>query len=287
MYDAFSRNLLLSELEMAYNGNKIVNTNLPKMNQFIKYITGADKTAALDFWTSYLIDADTKPLLRSVPDNAPVLHRIERSTTIPIAQLHGSKLTIPTIIEVATGLAIAHELGCSDVIFYSDRSGWNLPVEGIQDLIGSTTLFLPVRVHIDAGQKIQGLLHDAYNLRIAMMPHEHLGWVELRKMTQLKIALRHSINLNVNPHPLASSGQGLGLEYRCSDVSFDDPFGINVDPYEGRMAYTIYYDERFIDLEVVDRLLERIETMLLRVLDFQLRPDLTVGCILAVLRNDG
>jgi aryl carrier-like protein len=277
IYDGFSRSMLFKELERAYFQGLRLDTPLPKMNQFIKYITEVDKSAAADFWTSYLAGAVTKPLLAAPEERCTVLNQTEKTMVMEIPKFHESESTLPTMIEVAGGLAIAHKLGCPDVILYSDRSGRNLPVEGIQDLIGPTTLFLPVRIHADARQTVRDLLRDSQSFQTAMIPFEHLGWLELRKMSHLKAVLQHSLNMNINPHRLASLGWGCGLEFESCYASCDDPFGINVDLFDGKMEWRIYYDDSFISAGIVESLLKDIETVFLQLVDAHLQPGLTVG----------
>jgi hypothetical protein len=278
IYDAFARSMLFKELEMAYFQD-LPETLLPRMNQFIKYITEADKESATNFWTSYLSDVKTKPLL-TVPPGRIVFKITEKSMTMDIPENHGAECTLPTMIEIACSLAIAHYLDCDDVILYSDRSGRNLPVEGIQDLIGPTTLFIPVRTHIDPHQKIQDLLRKSQSFKSASMPFEHLGWLELREMDHLKELLKHSLNININPHPLASLGKGWGLKYVSDHAGCDDPFGVNVDLYEGKMVWVVYYDEKFVSSEAVERLLGEMRRVFLKLLEVGARPEMTVGEIL-------
>jgi hypothetical protein len=278
IYDGFSNGILCKELDEAYFRG-FSDGPLPKMNEFIKYITKADKAAATDFWTSYLGDAVTKSVLSNLDEEA-VIKEKWKSMAMDIPLVHRSDCTLPTMIEVACGLAIAQQLGCPDVIFNSDRSGRNLPVAGIQELVGPTTLFLPLRIHVDAGQKVQDLLRQSQSFQSAMIPHEHLGWLELREMDHLKDVLRHKLNLNINPNSVASLWSGLGLKLKSAHETIDDPFGINVSFQGGKLEWSVYYDERFISGETVEIMLEGIKGVLLRLVEAYLQPELTVGDIL-------
>ncbi|CZR65846.1 uncharacterized protein PAC_15746 [Phialocephala subalpina] len=250
-----------------------------KMSHFIKYITETDKSAATSFWTSYLAGASTKSLI-SVPEPHPQFRILEETRTAAIPTLNSTGYTLPTMIEVAGCLVIAHHLDCSDVILYSDRSGRNLPVGGIQDLVGPTTLFLPVRIHIDLDQTIENLLLKSQKAQHEMMPHEHLGWLELREMPHLKEILKHSVNMNINPNPLSRFGSRLGMEYKSSYASCDDPFGINVDLLDEKIECTIYFDGRFIETEKVEKLLADLELVFGKLVDAWKQPGMTVGEIL-------
>jgi amino acid adenylation domain-containing protein len=283
IYDGFSNGILCRELDEAYFKG-FPDIPLPKMSQYIKHVTEADKVAATSFWTSYLGNAVTKSLLAPV-DERTTIKESWKTMAMDIPKLHGSDCTLPTMIEVACGLAIAQQLGCPDVIFNSDRAGRNLPLEGIQDLVGPTTLFLPLRIHLDAGQKVRHLLRQSQNVQSAMIPFEHLGWLELREMSHLRTILRPKLNLNINPNSVASLWKNVGLELKSSHETIDDPFGINVSFHDGKLDWSVYYDDRFITGERVETLLADIRMVLLRLVEAYLQPELTVGEILEPLEG--
>jgi hypothetical protein len=91
--------------------------------------------------------------------------------------------------------------------------------------------------------------------------------------------------MNIIPRRVASLGEGLGLEFKSAYGSCDDPFGINVNLYEGKMEWQIYYDKRFIAEEEVERLLKDIKLGFLQLVKAHLQPELTVGEILELLGN--
>ena len=75
------------------------------------------------------------------------------------------------------------------------------------------------------------------------------------------------------------------MEFRGDWAKFDDPFGINVDLFEGRIEWKIYFDERFIDEDRVGKLLGDIERVFLRLVEAYREPDLIVGEIFDCLLN--
>ncbi|KAI0130480.1 hypothetical protein BJ170DRAFT_316129 [Xylariales sp. AK1849] len=265
IYDGFALSMLFHELDGAY-GSGTISGPVPRMNRFIKYIMETDKTAAKDFWDSQLSSAVTKPLL-SVPPDITLFHQSLKTVVIDSPKLKSFNVTLPTIIEVAAALAIAHYLGCPDVIWYSDRTGRNLPVDGIQDLIGPTTLFLPVRIHFDPQQKVQHLLDASQRFQRDMMPHEHLGFIELWRSGHMKPVLRDALNININPHRLSNLGQGTGLEVKAVEGNSDEAFGLNVDLSDNEVEWNMYYDERFIAEDVVERLMNDILSVFGKLVD--------------------
>jgi hypothetical protein len=102
------------------------------------------------------------------------------------------------------------------------------------------------------------------------MSFEYRGWLELREMSRLKDQLEDSLNLNINPHPLASLGKGWGLEFVSSHAGGDDPLDVNVDLAKGRMEWVVYCDE-------VENLLQDIKRVSVALVNASLRPKMTVG----------
>lgn len=261
IYDAYSRDMLFKELEAAYLHQSPLDTEPPKMSQFISYINGADRRLGTEFWTSYLEGSSTKALL-SAPIGSKVGKLNTHRWTVEKPRLPFLNYTLATIIEVSVALALARILDCRDVIFYSDRAGRNLPVAGIQDLMAPATILLPLRVHIDRQQTVHDLLcaHQAANT--AMMPYEHLEFTELRKMDHLKGILKHSLNMNINPYtPLAQIGASIGLTVVDEHERWGDPFTIDVSIWEDELKFAIHFDESFIPEAVVINLVRNIREM--------------------------
>jgi hypothetical protein len=88
--------------------------------------------------------------------------------------------------------------------------------------------------------------------------------------------------MNINPHRLADLGKRWDLEFRGDWAKFDDPFGINVDLFEGQIEWKVYFDERFIGEDRVGKLLEDIEGVFLRLVEAYREPDLIVGEIYGI-----
>ena len=280
IYDAYSRDMLFKELEVAYLRQSSLEMEPPKMSKYISYINGADRRLGTEFWTSYLKGSSTKALL-SAPISSPVGELITHTWTLEKPQLPFLNYTLATIIEASVALAIARILDCRDVIFYSDRAGRNLPIAGIQDLMAPATILLPLRVHIDRQQTTHDLLcaHQAANT--AMMPYEYLEFTELRKMDHLKGMLRHSLNININPYtPLGKIGAGMGLMVVDEHERWGDPFTVDVSVREDELKCAIHFDESFISEAVVTNLVRNIKETFRLLSTVYKTPQMSVGDVL-------
>jgi len=280
IYDAHSRDMLFKELGAAYIHQSPPETEPPKMSPFIRYINSADRRSATEFWTSYLEGSSTKALL-SAPIGGRAGELKTNKMTLGKPKLPFLDYTLATVVEASVALAIVRILDCTDVIFYSDRAGRNLPVAGIQDLMAPATLFLPLRVRIDRQQTVHGLLcaHQAANT--AIIPYEYLGWTELRKMDHLRGILGHSLNLNINPYtPLRKLGANMGLEVVDEHERWGDPFSVDVSVREDELDFDIIFDESFISEAVVRNLARGIKDALRLVSTAYMNQQISVGDVL-------
>ncbi|KAM7197150.1 hypothetical protein V8F33_005809 [Rhypophila sp. PSN 637] len=287
IYDAFSRDLLFRELEAGYNRQRFSKVEPPKTSSFIKYMTTENQACAIDFWTSYLKGSATKPFLTAPVGSRAVGELKLHKTALEKPGLPTGQYTLATVIEISAALALARTLGCADVILYSDRAGRNLPVAGIQDLVAPTTLFLPLRVHVDPGQAVHDLLCAHQAASTAMIPYEHVDWIKLREMHHLKPILQHSLNMNINPYALGKLGAGMGLKVVDEHETCDDPFGINVSVGQDSIECTLYFDESFVSEAAVKDLAVAIRESFRLVAKVHTNQGMSVGALMDQIGREG
>ncbi|KAI0141892.1 hypothetical protein GGR57DRAFT_486397 [Xylariaceae sp. FL1272] len=286
IYDGYALGLLFAELEHDYFGRLEEKDVHPKMSRFIQYITGTDRTAAIEFWQPRLTSLDMKRLA-DVPDEVSVFNQTIASRTGAKPKLNHSNATLATAIEVALGISLSYHLGCADVVFYCDRTGRNLPVEGIQDLMGPTTLFLPLPIHIDTTQSASELLQQTQAFHVEMMPHEHLGVPELWRMNEFKPVLRQAVALNIKDFRLETVGGGLGLQFHDASATSDDPVGFSVMVDRDVIEWCMFYDERYVSTAAAEALLAQAESVLGRLVEASSAPEVTVAQILGLGLDGG
>ncbi|KAM0819282.1 hypothetical protein AB5N19_05097 [Seiridium cardinale] len=194
-------------VEKTYLGTAPSISMPPEMNSYIKYLVEADRHAAVGFWSSYLAGTDTKPLHRP---GEPFPNITIPTGVFDIFIVRDRDLTLSTIIEAATGLVLAHHIGCTDVILCAPS-----------DWAGAAQL----RVWKNRVQRVSDLLHAAQAFQGEMLQHEHLGFFELNKMEDLSPILQNSYHVNVNPAPTSVLGTGLGMRLHQTQMQNADPLG--------------------------------------------------------------
>jgi amino acid adenylation domain-containing protein len=277
-YDALTLELFFRELETTYLRGPFQEPPT-KMNRLIKYIGEVDKVAAGNFYRSYLAGAITKPLV-SVPDSYRRYNCTLAKRTIQLPNHQGSDITRAMMYQAAWGITIGRELGVLDVIIDTVVSGRNVPVFGIEDLVGPAASQIYVRVNMESDQKLQNLLQSLRELQIAAMPFEHLQQALGEMVPELEQLINDAIKINIMPFKDTKKlGSGIGLKVEHSFVTFEVPFYIFCEPSEDILNLNVMSDKNIISEEHVESLMRRFEHVLLQIIAAHSDPDKKVADI--------
>ena len=91
------------------------------------------------------------------------------------------------------------------------------------------------------------------------MPFEHLGMARTQGDESFERRVEAFTQYEYQPSSPCQPREGWDLEFRGDWAKFNDPFGINVDLFEGQIQWNVYFDERFIGEDRVGKLLQDIE----------------------------
>lgn len=179
LYDGWSLSLLWSQIERAYNGSTLE----PRpFSGFIDYIS---RTEQMDeFWRSQFTDINAAifPALPSSNYNpmptAALKHFISDLPTT------ATEHTMSSAIRLAWSVVISHYTDSNDVVFGSTISGRSAPVVGIDQVTGPTIGTLPFRVQLTLDDTIQDALSAVQKQVTAMIPYEHGGLQNIRKLSK-------------------------------------------------------------------------------------------------------
>lgn len=177
-YDGISTNLILDLVEQAYSGTSPDPAGIADYRLFVKYTTQLSMEASQSYWAAEMAEASPGSF-PSVPSGISQICANSRlQTTL--------KLTAPpssAIIRAAWGLLISAYTSSDDVVFGTILSGRNAPVRGIEAMAGPTIATVPIRVRIDLREEIEPFLARLQTQAIEMIPHEHFGLQNIRRIS--------------------------------------------------------------------------------------------------------
>ncbi|KAI9729802.1 MAG: hypothetical protein M1818_008379 [Claussenomyces sp. TS43310] len=185
LHDGWSLPLIQELLSKQYSGS-----NLPKVTGFkclIKYLSTFDIEASEEFWRGQFAGSRAvtfPPLvskLQPLADN--FLERKFRHTTSHL------NVTIATVLRAAWSILMSRYSDSDDVVFGATLTGRNVPIPGIESMLGATIATVPIRVQIDPGQTIERFLEGLQAQSTEMIPFEHTG---LQNIQRLSPELQHA-----------------------------------------------------------------------------------------------
>ncbi|KAJ1980134.1 hypothetical protein H4R34_002566, partial [Dimargaris verticillata] len=259
LLDAWSASRLLHETLAVYHAQ-----TLPAALQycaFVRHLHSLDPHASQRFWRRVLkgVVPTPAPAMPDEPTHEPTsashaAHMVTITTELPYlhqfcAQRH---ITLHTLLRAVWSLTLARYMpGATEVTFGTLVSGRNVPLTGIESMVGLTLNTVPFRAFVHRRVAIHAWLQDLHRLSGEIMAHEHASLLDIARWASLPheqplfqtllvltaapepdvapahatIAYREGASYNETEYPLtvlvAEQGQQLRvtLQYRCDHYS--------------------------------------------------------------------
>lgn len=192
LYDGFSANLLLRQLEDIYTGGSI-SPPVP-YTRFIKNITDVDVDASATFWRSQLGGGAPTSFPQPPATTYQPQPEMELKRSITVPRKNETGIMVSTILRAAWAIVTAQYMDTDDVVFGATLSGRNSAVEGIENIVAPTITTVPIRVQLDRAQQISDFLADVQRRATEMIPFEHTGLQYIHRLgpeVQAALALKN------------------------------------------------------------------------------------------------
>lgn len=242
--DAWSIELIFQLLEAQYRGTTPLHPIIG-MHGLLNHITDMDSDTTRAYWRSQLHGADYlawPPLPQ--PAYTPAADTTCRQK-IQFQVPQSTRFTVATILRAAWAVLLSKYAGTEDVVFGATLNGRSAPVAGLEALIAPTIVTVPVRVVLPPSQGVSELLDKVQAQAAAMIPHEHTGLQNIRRLSpEIRRACDFQTLLLVQNH----SPEG-ALHFQGSTASVADwlNFGayslvMECEPVRGGVVCHVTYD---------------------------------------------
>ncbi|KAG8427478.1 Nonribosomal peptide synthetase [Metarhizium acridum] len=179
LYDGWSTNLLLEDLQDVYYGNEI--QDLESMDAFLDYVTTIDQTTRNEFWRNQFagIQGCHFPTPKNTDNPRP-----DQNLEVSVSDLDwsNSDFTPSTILRAAWCIVSAHNTNSNEVLFGVTVTGRQAPVPGIERIAGPTIATLPLRIALDWDKDVESILHYVQRQSVDMIPFEQTGLQHIRRL---------------------------------------------------------------------------------------------------------
>lgn len=266
LYDGWSEPLILAKVSHALRDQRI--ESQPQLRDFVNYVRDIDEVAMQQFWRLELKDA-VGPQFPPLPsrDYLPTPDAILEHH-IPFETSNGLPFTMATLIRGAWALVASQFTGSDDVVFGETLTGRDIPLAGVESIVGPLIATLPVRIPIDRTSTVECYLHSVLQKILARTPYQHMGMQNIRKVSRdAQYACEAGTGLVIQPEP----------EYVGSELGFDQGDvvreALHFNPYPLMLACGIRksgfkicasFDSSLVEVAQMKRILAQLETVCLQ-----------------------
>lgn len=189
--DALSMSLLLRDLTLAYE-SKLQGIVGPRYSDYIKYIQQLPLRDSISYWVSYLSN--------QTPCHFPTKHDVELQgmkdlgsisldMSLPAHQLRNFcatyGVTTANVVQTVWGLVLRKYTGSNDVCFGYLSSGRDVPVPGIEGLVGPLINMLVCRVQAEGSEEVADLVQQVQANYAAGLEHQHCSLADIQHGLQM------------------------------------------------------------------------------------------------------
>ncbi|KAL8730727.1 MAG: hypothetical protein Q9181_004565, partial [Wetmoreana brouardii] len=219
-FDGTSLNLIYQDLKMIYEGTK-----LPPVPQYPDYALAVHRTNSSEaegFWRGILLGSSMSHIVRhSKPSYKHVINE-KVSHTIPHTSVHAHGITFATLVKAAWAIVLAQLSRTSDVVFGYAVTGRNLPLNGVDKIVGDCNNAALARVRLDDATTVLELLRQIQDQSVSAMPYETVGQRQMvEKCTDWPRWTRYSSSVNHQNYAMAGANTFRLGEADCT-VSYKD-----------------------------------------------------------------
>ncbi|KAJ5606380.1 AMP-binding enzyme [Penicillium lagena] len=261
LYDGWSEPLVLEQVRSALQAQNI--NRQTHMRDFVKYVRDTDEVAMQDFWRCELNGA-VGPQFPRLPyrDYLPTPDGfIEHH--IPFVTSAGFPFTLATLIRGAWALVASQYTRSDDVVFGETLTGRDIPLSGVESIVGPLIATLPIRVHVNRATSVESYLQTVQQSILARTPYQHMGMQNIRKVSRdAQHACEAGTGLVIQPEP----------EYEGNDLGFDKGDvvreALHFNPYplmiacgiqKGGFRVCASFDINLVEVEQMKRVLGQLE----------------------------
>ncbi|PVH92708.1 amino acid adenylation [Periconia macrospinosa] len=275
-YDGWSLSIVWDAVARAYRGE--FPSPGPPFQAFVQHAySSASMVESEQFWKQALADKDEDSSTVSIFPTCPAGHRpIARQKRVhnikaPRRPTYRPNVTMSSLITAAWAVVIAQYGGSSKATFGATVSGRDLPLQGIERVVGPTLATIPRRVAVQSDQSVADFLHYVHeDVVVASMPHSRLA---LSRIMRLSSAARQvggfQSTLTVHPRETVrvSAHEALGLDALPVDTQSFHPYPLVLDCWldddkDDSVSFEAHFDSTCLSDDTVASILRHVSHVL-------------------------
>jgi amino acid adenylation domain-containing protein/non-ribosomal peptide synthase protein (TIGR01720 family) len=225
--DGNSISIILRDLQLAYVG-RLEQSPRPLFKDYIRYLKDAPQEASINYWRSYLSDAQPC-IFPALIDGEQPKQKTLRSIPVKfenLAQLQSvvekKGITLSNVFNAAWGLTLRLYCGSDDVSFSYMASLRDVAADGVQWVVGPVINLMVCRMKISGSSRLSDVLDRIQNDYMESLPYRHTSLIDIQHA--LKLSDANLFNSGVSYRRLPSAKDAISSDIECVEVgSIHDP----------------------------------------------------------------
>ncbi len=257
---------------------------------YIKILDQKNKESSLKYWEQLLdgySEAAVIMPLGAIEETSNEVERvvieIDKEVSKKLQTLaRREKITLNNIAEAAWGIVLQKYNQTEDVVFGTVVSGRNVPIKGVDGIVGLFINSIPRRIKTSKNNTIKEVLQLVHKQGIASSEHDYCSLVEVQKRNELGRHLFSTLFAfeNFFVDEFARKRENVKhLDYNIvmSDYREQTNYGLSVTSYyHDSLCFNIMFDPRVYGRIDVELLLKRLEVVVVEMAE---NPDKNIGDI--------
>ncbi|MBF0398665.1 MAG: amino acid adenylation domain-containing protein, partial [Desulfobacterales bacterium] len=277
LMDGWSMPIFFNELILSYQA--LVsgkNPLLPKVNQFKDYIAWLNKQdhkKAKSYWDEQLKGFETPTSVgiakfsKESPKYKEYSFDLSKDITNKLQSLSRKhRITLNTMIQGAWGILLYRYSGNDDIVFGVTVSGRNVPISGIDNMLGLFINTLPLRVKINEKESLVPWLVSIQNNHQENNSYAYYGLSDIQSLSQIPkgIPLFESIVAFEN-YPVEDKIKSTEISFFIEDIQSIEytnyPLTLAVIAGE-KLNFKLSYDSKRFEEDAIFRLTKHLKAIL-------------------------
>ncbi|MET8658442.1 amino acid adenylation domain-containing protein [Streptomyces griseus] len=273
--DGWSTPLLMRDLFALYaaDGDPSALPAARPHRDFLAWLARQDRDATLDAWRAAL-DGVTGPTLLApdrpdrpqLPDE--VVAELSGELTGRLTALARARgVTLNTVVQAAWGILLGRLTGLHDVLFGGTVSGRSPLLPGVEQIVGLLINTLPVRIRLDPGESVEGLLTRVQAEQAALVDHQQLGLADIQRITGTgelfdTLTVFESFPFDADSITTAQRDSGLTAVSTTRPIATHYPLALMVMPGPTGLELTLKHRPDVFDAAEARTVLDRFRRVL-------------------------
>jgi len=280
IYDGWSIYQIQEQVERAYRGQ----LQQPSIHfrTFVSSVLSSNQETSASYWRGQLQDAPDITFPPVSSSDRPPSADSARTHEFVLPVVPKSEITPSTFVRAAWAILMSQHCLSDDIVIGTTLSGRSMPLAGINELVGPTITTVPVRIRLLGSQMVESFLRQLQDQATDMIPHEHFGLRNIRKLGADVEAASNFQSLLILQPPV-SLVDGDVFEQRDVEIveqirTFVLTLQVRLEGQQARLVAN--FDETMLDGRYVSWLLHHMEHILKQLYEnpFTLLQDVKAFC---------